>query len=478
MESVTLSLISHTNVGKTTLARTLLREDVGEALDHAHVTDENVAYALAQTESGAQLTLWDTPGFGDTARLMKRLRKVGSPVGWVLHQVWDRITDRPLWCSQQAVLNVRDEADVVLYLVNAAEDPAAAGYVGLEMEVLEWIGKPVILLLNQTGSPGSAEQEAEEEARWRDHLKNFSVLREVVELDAFARCWVQENELLDIVESVLPDGKKALAAELGAVWRRRNLDVFEASVKTLANQLAESVTDQKEVSSETLLQKFWIGRGELNAEMREARKELAERLAQRTQASTNRLIELHTIDGETRKRLKELSKENFAQPERVNESVWSALGGVAAGATAGLAADLAHGGLTFGGGALLGGIGGGAGAYFLAKSLNLTRGKGNGVFWTLEHFRQQAELAILSYLAVAHHGRGRGAWEDGETPEIWRTETERVLESRDAQLEKVWKNGTEGAASSELEEPLESLVRDLLESVLGSLYPGTKAFRR
>ena len=112
MESVTLSLISHTNVGKTTLARTLLREDVGEALDHAHVTDENVAYALAQTESGAQLTLWDTPGFGDTARLMKRLRKVGSPVGWVLHQVWDRITDRPLWCSQQAVLNVRDEADV------------------------------------------------------------------------------------------------------------------------------------------------------------------------------------------------------------------------------------------------------------------------------------------------------------------------------------------------------------------------------
>lgn len=36
---VTLSLISHTNAGKTTLARTLLRRDVGEQGDQPHVTD-------------------------------------------------------------------------------------------------------------------------------------------------------------------------------------------------------------------------------------------------------------------------------------------------------------------------------------------------------------------------------------------------------------------------------------------------------
>jgi len=38
MTDVTLSLISHTNVGKTTLARTLLRRDVGQVLDQPHVT--------------------------------------------------------------------------------------------------------------------------------------------------------------------------------------------------------------------------------------------------------------------------------------------------------------------------------------------------------------------------------------------------------------------------------------------------------
>ena len=35
MTTVTLSLVSHTNVGKTTVARTLLRRDVGEVLDQA-----------------------------------------------------------------------------------------------------------------------------------------------------------------------------------------------------------------------------------------------------------------------------------------------------------------------------------------------------------------------------------------------------------------------------------------------------------
>lgn len=108
--SVTLSLISHTNVGKTTLARTLLRRDVGEVRDQAHVTEVSEAFTLI--ESGEyRLRLWDTPGFGDTARLMRRLHRERDPVGWLLHQVWDRFVDRPLWCSQEAVHNIKAEAD-------------------------------------------------------------------------------------------------------------------------------------------------------------------------------------------------------------------------------------------------------------------------------------------------------------------------------------------------------------------------------
>ena len=93
--TIALSLISHTNAGKTTLARTLLGRDVGEVRDAAHVTVESSSFTMIETEFGDRLLLWDTPGFGDSARLAKRLAQQGNPIGWFLSQIWDRFRDRP-----------------------------------------------------------------------------------------------------------------------------------------------------------------------------------------------------------------------------------------------------------------------------------------------------------------------------------------------------------------------------------------------
>ncbi len=93
--------------------------------------------------------MWDTPGFGDSVRLAKRLGQQGNPIGWFLSQVWDRWRDRPFWLTQLAVRNVRDSADVVLYLLNAAETPRPAGYLAPELAVLSWMDKPVIALLSR-----------------------------------------------------------------------------------------------------------------------------------------------------------------------------------------------------------------------------------------------------------------------------------------------------------------------------------------
>jgi hypothetical protein len=125
-ETIALSLVSHTNVGKTTLARTLLSRDVGEVRDAPHVTEFNDAHELLRTEAGDVLTLWDTPGFGDSVRLLRRLRQSANPLGWFLSQVWDRWRDRPFWAAQQVLRHVRESSDLLLYLVNAAEPPAAA----------------------------------------------------------------------------------------------------------------------------------------------------------------------------------------------------------------------------------------------------------------------------------------------------------------------------------------------------------------
>ena len=128
MSTIQLALLSHTNVGKTTLARTLLRRDIGAVMDRAHVTETAESHVLLRTAAGDELVLWDTPGFGDSVRLARRLAQSGQPLGWFLSQVWDRFADRPFWCSQQAMRAARNAADVVLYVANATEDPDAAGY--------------------------------------------------------------------------------------------------------------------------------------------------------------------------------------------------------------------------------------------------------------------------------------------------------------------------------------------------------------
>ena len=50
-----LSLVSHTNIGKTTLARTLLSRDIGEVADRAHVTETTDDYVLARNAEGCEL---------------------------------------------------------------------------------------------------------------------------------------------------------------------------------------------------------------------------------------------------------------------------------------------------------------------------------------------------------------------------------------------------------------------------------------
>ena len=175
--TIALSLIAHTNVGKTALARTLLKRDVGEVRDDAHVTVVPEQHTMIETAQGDALCLWDTPGFGDSARLARRLATLDRPIVGFLAMVWDRWREPALWSSQQAMRNVRDDADVVLYLVNASESPSDAGYLAAELQILEWLGKSVVVLLNQTGTPRGASIEAAEIARWRDALGSRSWIR-------------------------------------------------------------------------------------------------------------------------------------------------------------------------------------------------------------------------------------------------------------------------------------------------------------
>ena len=245
-----LSLISHTNVGKTTLARTLLRRDVGEVRDEPHVTLDAQRYLLLEAPTGQRIELWDTPGFGDSVRLARRLAGRSNPIGWFLAEIWDRFRDRPFWSSQHAIRNVLEDADVVLYLVNAAEAPEDVGYLDAELQVLALLGKPVVVLLNQLGPPQAPEREHAEIERWQQRTHAATQVRAVLAFDAFARCWVQEDTLLAAVAASLPPARRADFDVLRAAWRSRSFATWRAAMEVLAERLARAALDAEVVRTD------------------------------------------------------------------------------------------------------------------------------------------------------------------------------------------------------------------------------------
>jgi hypothetical protein len=479
MSPVSLSLISHTNVGKTTLARTLLRRDIGEVSDRAHVTETADVFVLIDTPQGDELRLWDTPGFGDSARLLKRLEQSGNPIGWFLSQVWDRYRDRPFFSSQQAMRNVRDEADVVLYLVNASEDPTGAGYVDPEMRILNWTGKPVVVLLNQLGPPRSATVEAAEVSRWAAHLEAYPWVRDTLAFDAFARCWVQEHVLLDRIGAVLAPERRAPFERLAEAWRSRNRDTFEKSMQVLARQLAAAACDGAAVphmgAGGTV--RSWLSRllrpGEQDdTATTTASDALARRLDAEVRRATDELIALHGLSGRASAEVLQRMGAQVEVDKAADPGATSVIAAAVSGALGGLAADLAAGGLTFGAGALLGGILGAAGGRGLASAYNLGRGTDTTtVRWSAEFLTGRVTAAVLRYLAVAHFGRGRGEFVASEYPAHWGPLVAAAVAPRRALLAEPWTAATRGGSPAMVEARLRPLLEEITSEVLARLYP-------
>lgn len=475
---INVSLLSHTNVGKTTLARTLLRQDIGEVGDRAHVTEVAESHVLIESPAGDSLILWDTPGFGDSTRVLKRLSQGDKPMGWFLSRVWDRFADRPFWCSQQAMHNARETSDVILYVVNAGESPSSVGYVDAEIRILGWIGKPVILLLNQLGPPRESVQSQEDVTQWLAHVAQYKWIETVLPFDAFARCWVQEGTLLAQVQPLLSGPKQSAFGRLRESWRVRNLAVFHDSMRSLADQVAAAAVDVEKVEERNIQGKAraWIGSvatGHESADpgLERAQTNLAGRLDSNIRATTAKLVELHGLTGRaTDEVLKRMGSE-FAIDRPADADKASVLGGLVSGALGGLAADLGAGGLTFGAGALLGGVLGAFGARGIAKAYNLARGANTGtVRWSREFLFARVAAALMRYLAVAHFGRGRGEFVSGVAPAHWQEAVQQALERRKSALDAVWiAVATTGQAATAA--ALVPLVTAGAQEVLVHLYP-------
>ena len=478
---IQLALISHTNNGKTTLARTLTGIDVGEVRDAAHVTVFAEAHTLLTSAAGDTLQLWDTPGFGDSVRLLKRLGQSGNPIGWFLREVLDRYRDRPFWLSQQALRTARDAADVVLYLVNSSENPKDAGYLPSEMKILAWLGKPVVVLLNQMGPPRPAHEELAEQTRWKNHLQQHAIVREVLPLDAFARCWVHERVFYDAVGKLVVAEKQAACARLFAAWESHNATRFAKAMELLAQQVVAAAQDSQAVEEEeksmlrSAMKVVGLGKGGEQKRQEKSMNGLVARLNAAIAQSTARLLALHQLDPSEAARINARVRENFTVRGPVDKGQAGLLGAVISGAATGLSADLLAGGLTLGGGALLGGVVGALTFAGVAWGFNAQTERDAATMQFSDDFLRTLTVAgVLRYLAVAHFGRGRGNFVESEAPAFWQNEVEQAVALHEQALAKLWREARGAAsAANPAAKSAQALLMQIAASVLGALYPGT-----
>ncbi len=478
---IQFALISHTNNGKTTLARTLIGTDVGEIRDAAHVTLTAEAHTLLETSQGDVLLLWDTPGFGDSVRLLKRLGMSGNPIGWFLREVLDRYRDRPLWLSQQAMRTARDAADIVLYLVNSSEDPKDTGYLPPEMKILEWLDKPVVVLLNQIGPPRPADAEEAERNRWREHLGQYPIVKEVLALDAFARCWVHERVFYETVGRLVANDKADGYARLASAWEANNRQRFGQSMQLIAQQLAVAATDREPVEDEhktlvkSALKAAGIGKSGGRSRQDKAMSALVDRLEKSITDTTAQLLLLHKIDPSQAAKINARVRDNFVVQAPLDKAQAGLLGAVISGAATGLSADLMAGGLTFGGGALLGGIVGALTFAGAAWGFNVSTDREQPVMqFSHDFLRTLVSASVLRYLAVIHFGRGRGGFVESEAPAFWQHEVRLAMDANTGELDSLWRMIRADTDSASVSAQVEKLIARITSQTLARLYPGAR----
>jgi hypothetical protein len=87
------------------------------------------------------------------------------------------------------------------------------------------------------------------------------------------------------------------------------------------------------------------------------------------------------------------------------------------------------------------------------------------------------EAALLRYLAVAHFGRGRGEWVQGEAPPHWAVTVAEVLATQREALAALWAGRSARVENAGEAERLEAALRPLLagatSALLARLYPGS-----
>lgn len=365
----------------------------------------------------------------------------------------------------------REESDVVLHVANGPQDVAAA------QPLLQWLGKPVLILV--AGAPSGSSREAASDqrlAQCRAETRALPAAAELLDFNAFSRCWVQERVLLDAIGRLLPPQQAAGYARIATAWDQRNATRLGRSMAAVAEHLLFAARQSEEVRSGALtVRNLMPAEWQVQAQARqEATDAVVRRLDQSAAQMFSRLRELHGVDEAAAPLLQHRLEEKFVVQQAV-DTPQAGMAGAATGAAMGASVDLLVGGLTLGAATALGALIGGSAASIAAAWKNRATPSGtSAVQLSDEMLQAMAEAALLRYLAVAHHGRGLlGA--ESEVGAFWQSVVAAAVEARKPMLTPFWTAARTQPDAGKLALTLARELETITRSALAALYPAQLA---
>ncbi|KDN99293.1 MULTISPECIES: GTPase/DUF3482 domain-containing protein [Pseudomonas] len=412
-----LAVVGHTNVGKTSLLRTLTRDVGFGEVSHRPSTTRHVEGARLSVDGEPLLELYDTPGLEDAIALLDYLERLERPGERLdgparLERFLQGSEARQRFEQEAKVLRQLLASDAGLYVIDARE-PVLAKYRD-ELEVLAGCGKPLLPVLNFVASSDHRE------ADWREALARLG-LHALVRFDSVAPPEDGERRLYESLALMLEHSRSALQRLIDDQQAQRQAR-RESAKRLVADLLLDCAACRRSVVAEPGAEAVAIEALRRDVRQREQRcvEALLKLYAFRKEDAAS--SDLPLLDGRW--------GDDLFNPETLKLLGVRLGSGVAAGAAAGAGVDLLVGGLTLGVAALAGAIAGGA--------LQTARSYGSRLLGKLKGQRElTVDDSVLRLLALRQHqlmhaldARGHAAmeriklatpqeqtWREGKLPE-------------------------------------------------------------
>ncbi|SCW62791.1 MULTISPECIES: GTPase/DUF3482 domain-containing protein [unclassified Pseudomonas] len=380
MKPLKLAVVGHTNVGKTSLLRTLTRDVGFGEVSHRPSTTRHVEGARLSVDGEALLELYDTPGLEDAIALLDYLERLERPGERLdgparLARFLEGSEARQRFEQEAKVLRQLLASDAGLYVIDARE-PVLAKYRD-ELEVLASCGKPLLPVLNFVSSAHHREPD------WREALARLG-LHALVRFDSVAPPEDGERRLYESLALLLESARGQLE-RLVADQQAQRLARQQSAARLIAELLIDCAACRRSVASDAELE-------------REAISELRNAVRQREQRCVEALLKLYAFRSQDAAAsdlplLDGRWGDDLFNPETLKQLGVRVGGGIAAGAAAGAGVDLLVGGLTLGAAALAGAIVGG--------TLQTARSYGNRLMGKLKGQRElTVDDGVLRLLAL------------------------------------------------------------------------------